>query len=156
MSVEVLLKLLPGYCISIGMCRCEGISPIGRNSFESSQGIQDLLSVVALSDVQLLSNDFEPVISIQRINRMRKCRRVMTHEIPVLISGRGCILLLLLMLLILLVLLNLLNSRSDSLQNLHLGGDELLHIGIRWWWYLLSTLIPVVIGSLTSVHHLIG
>jgi hypothetical protein len=42
--------------------------------------------------------------------------------------------LLLLMLLILLVLLNLLNSRSESLQNLHLGGDELLHIGIRWWW----------------------
>jgi hypothetical protein len=80
----------------------------------------------------------------------------MTHEIPVLISGRGCILLLLLMLLILLVLLNLLNSRSDSLQNLHLGGDELLHIGIRWWWYLLTTLVLIVVGSLTSVHHLIG
>ena len=48
---------------------------------------------------------------------MRKCRRVMTHEIPVLISGRGCILLMWLGLLILLVLLNLLNSRSDSLQN---------------------------------------
>jgi hypothetical protein len=60
------------------------------------------------------------------------------------------------MLLILLVLLNLLNNRSDSLQNLHLGGDELLHIGIRWWWYLLTTLVPVVVGSLTSVHHLIG
>jgi hypothetical protein len=88
---------------------------------------------------------------------MRKCRRVMSHEIPVLISGWGCILLLLLMLLILLVLLNLLNSHSESLQNLHLGGDELLHIGIRWWWwYLLTTLVPVVVGSLTSVHHLIG
>jgi hypothetical protein len=70
----------------------------------------------------------------------------------------GCILLLLLMLLILLVLLNLLNSRSDSLQNLHLGGDELLHVGIRWWWWwhLLTTLVPVVVGSLTCVHHLIG
>jgi hypothetical protein len=85
---------------------------------------------------------------------------MMTHKIPVLISGRGCILLLLLMLLmllILLVLLNLLNSRSDSLQNLHLGGNELLHIGIWWWWwYLLTTLVPIVVGSLTSVHHLIG
>jgi hypothetical protein len=70
----------------------------------------------------------------------------MTHEVPVLISGRGCILLLLLMLLI---LMNLLNSRSDSLQNLHLGGHKLLHIGIRWWWYLLTTLVPVVVGSLT-------
>jgi hypothetical protein len=60
---------------------------------------------------------------------MRKCRRVMTHEIPVLISGWGCILQMLLGLLIQLVLLNLLNSRSESLQNLHLGGNELLHIG---------------------------
>jgi hypothetical protein len=64
---------------------------------------------------------------------------------------------LLLMLLILLVLLNLLNSHSESLQNLHLGGDELLHVGIRWWWwYLLTTLVPVVVRSLTSIHHLIG
>jgi hypothetical protein len=51
----------------------------------------------------------------------------------------------------------LLNSRSDSLQNLHLGSDELFHVGIRWWWwYLLTTLVPVVVRSLTSVHHLIG
>ena len=106
MSAEVLLKLLPSYSIRVGMCRCEGIPPIGRSSFESSRGVQDLLPVVALSDVQLLSNDFELVIGIKRINRMRKCRRVMTHEVPVLTSGRGCILLLLLMLLILLVLLN--------------------------------------------------
>jgi hypothetical protein len=157
MSVEVLLKLLPSYCICVGVCRCEGIPPVGRGTLESSRGVQDLLLVVALSDVKLLSNDFEPVIGIQRINRMRECWWMMTHEIPVLISGRGCILLLLLMLLILLVLLNLLNSRSESLQNLHLGGNELLHVGIRWWWwYLLTTLVPVVVGSLTSVHHLIG
>jgi hypothetical protein len=85
---------------------------------------------------------------------MRKCRWVMTHEVLVFISGRGCILL---MLLILLILLNLLNNRSESLQNLHLGGNELLHIGIRWWWwYLLTTLVPIVVRSLTSVHHLIG
>jgi hypothetical protein len=104
MSAEVLLELLPGYGISIGMCRCEGIPPVGRGSLESSRGVQDLLLVVALSYVQLLPNDFEPVIGIQGINCMRECRWVMTHEIPVLISGRGCILLLL-GLLILLVLL---------------------------------------------------
>jgi hypothetical protein len=81
----------------------------------------------------------------------------MTHKIPVFISGQGCILLLLLMLLIQLVLLNLLNSCSESLQKLHLSGDELFHVGVRWWlWYLLTTLVPVVVGSLTSVHHLIG
>jgi hypothetical protein len=88
---------------------------------------------------------------------MRERGRVMTHKIPVLVSGRGCILLLLLILLIQLVLLNLLNSCGESLQKLHLGGDELFHVGVRWWWgYLLTTLVPVVVGSLASVHHLIG
>jgi hypothetical protein len=81
----------------------------------------------------------------------------MTHKILVLISSQGCILLLLLMLLIQLVLLNLLNSCSETLQKLHLSGDELFHVGVRWWWwYLLTTLVPVVVGSLTSVNHLTG
>jgi hypothetical protein len=144
MSAKVRLELLPSYSIRVGVCRCEGIPPVGCGSLESSRGVQDLFPVVALGDVQLLSNDLEPVIGIQRINRMGECWRVMTHKIPMLFSGRGCILL---MLLIQLVLLNLLNNRSDSLQNLHLGGNELLHVGVRWWWYLLTTLIPVVVGS---------
>jgi hypothetical protein len=156
-SAEVCLELLPGYCIRVGVCRCEGIPPVGRDSLESSQGVQDLLPIVALGNIQLLSNDFELVIGIQRINRMGECWRVMTHKIPVFVSGRGCILLLLLMLLIQLVLLNLLNSCGESLQKLHLGGDELFHVGVRWWWwYLLTTLVLVVVGSLTSVHYLIG
>jgi hypothetical protein len=46
---------------------------------------------------------------------MRERRRVMAHKIPVLISSRGCILLLLLVLLILLILLNLLHRCSESL-----------------------------------------
>jgi hypothetical protein len=115
MSVEVHLELLLGYCISIGVCRCEGIPPIGRGTLESSRGVQDLLPIVALGDIQLLSDDLEPVIDIQRINRMREHRRVMAHKIPMLISSRGCILLLLLVLLILLILLNLLHRCSESL-----------------------------------------
>jgi hypothetical protein len=51
MSVEVQLELLSSYGISIGMCRSEGIPPFGRGSFESSRGVQDLLSVIALGDV---------------------------------------------------------------------------------------------------------
>jgi hypothetical protein len=157
MSVEVRLELLPGYSIRIGVCHYEGIPPIGRGSLESSRGVQDLLPIVALGDIQLLSNDLEPVIGIQRINHVRESWRVMAHKIPVLISSRECILLLLLMLLIQLVLLNLLHRCSETLQKLHLGGDELLHIRVRWWWwYLLTMLVPVVVVSLASVHHLIG
>jgi hypothetical protein len=66
--------------------------------------------------------------------RMRESRRVMAHKIPMLISSRWCILL---VLLVLLVLLNLLNRCSESLHKLHLSGDKLLHVRIRWWcWYL--------------------
>ena len=148
MSAEVLLKLLPSYSIRVGVCRYEGIPPVRCGSLESSRGIQDLLPVVALGDVQLLFNDLEPVIGIQRINHMGECWRVMTHKILVLISSRGCILLLLLVLLILLILLNLLHRCSETLQKLHLSCDELFHIGVRWWWwYLLTTLVPVVVGS---------
>jgi hypothetical protein len=157
MSAEVHLELLPGYCICICVCRCEGIPPIGRGSLESSRGVQDLFPVVALGDVQFLSNDLEPVIGIQRINRMRERWQVMAHKILVLISSQGCILLLLLVLLILLILLNLLHRCSETLQKLHLSSDELFHVGVRWWWwYLLTTLVPVVVGSLASVHQLIG
>jgi hypothetical protein len=116
-SAEVRLELLLGYCIRVGVCHCEGIPPVGRGSLESSRVVQDLLSVVALGNIQLLSNDLELVIGIQRINRMGERWRVMTHKIPVFVSGRGCIILLLLMLLIQLVLLNLLNSSVSPCRN---------------------------------------
>jgi hypothetical protein len=135
MSAEVHLELLPGYCISIGVCHCEGIPPIRHGTLESSQGVQDLLPVIALGDIQLLPDNLEPVIDIQRINRLRESRRVMAHEIPMLVSSRGYILLLLLVLLVLLVLLDLLHRCSESLQKLHLSYDKLLHIGVRWWWW---------------------
>jgi hypothetical protein len=157
MSTEVHLELLPGYGIRIRVCRCEGIPPIGRGTLESSRGVQDLLPVVALGDIQLLSNDLEPVIGIQRINRVRESWRVMAHKLLVLISSRGCILLLLVVLLILLILLNLLHRCSETLQELHLSCDELFHIRVWWWWwYLLTMLVPIVVGSITSIHHLIG
>jgi hypothetical protein len=47
MGTKVHLELLPGNSIRIGVCRCEGIPPIGRGSLESSQGVQDLLPVIA-------------------------------------------------------------------------------------------------------------
>jgi hypothetical protein len=146
MSAEVHLELRPSYSIRIGVCRCEGIPPIGRGSLEPSRGVQDLFPVAALGDIRFLSNDLELVIGIQRINRLRERWRVMAHKIPVLISSRGCILLLLLVLLILLILMNLLHRCSETLQKLHLSCDELFHLGVQWWWwYLLTMLVPFVV-----------
>jgi hypothetical protein len=105
MGMEVLLKFLPSYCVCIRMCCSEGIPPFGRGAFKSSRSIQDLLSIVALHNVQLLSYDLKPVIGIQGVNRMRKCRGMMTHKVSVLVPSLGCIL----MLGILLVLLDLLD-----------------------------------------------
>ena len=69
----------------------------------------------------------------------------MAHEIPMLVSSLWCMLLLML---VLLILLNLLHRSSESLQELHLHCDELLHVGIwRRWWQLLTTLVPIVPGT---------
>jgi hypothetical protein len=114
-SMEVHLEFLPGYGISISMCHGKGIPPIRHGSFESSRSVQDLLSVIALGDVQLLPNDLKPFIGIQRAYCMRESRQVMAHEVPVLISSSGCMLLLMLVLLVLLILLNLLHRSSESL-----------------------------------------
>jgi hypothetical protein len=134
MSMEVLLKFLPSYDVSISMCRGEGIPPVGRGTFESSRGVQDLLPVIALGNVHFLPDDLKPVIGIQGVNRKRESRRVVAHEISVLVPSLGYILLLMLVLLVLLILLNLLHRRSESLQKLHLCCDKLLHVWIWWWW----------------------
>jgi hypothetical protein len=148
MRTEVYLEFLPGYGISISMCHGEGIPPIGRGTFESSQSVQDLFSVIALGDVQFLLDDLKLVIGIQRVYCMTESRWVMAHKILMLISSLGCMLLLMLVLLVLLILLNLLHRHSESLQKLHLHCDELIHIGIGWrWWQLLTMLVLMVIGT---------
>jgi hypothetical protein len=147
-STEVHLEFLLGYGIRNIMCRSVGIPPVGRDTFKSSRSIQDLLSVIALGDVQFLPDDLKPVIGIQRVYCMRESKQVMAHEIPMLISSLGCMMLLMLVLLVLLILLYLLHRNSESLQKLHLRCDELIHIGIGWrWWQLLTTLVLVVIWT---------
>jgi hypothetical protein len=44
MSVEVHLELLLGYSVRIGVCRYEGIPPIGRRTLESSRSSYNDLS----------------------------------------------------------------------------------------------------------------
>jgi hypothetical protein len=147
-SMKVHLEFLSVYGINISMCRGEGIPPIGRDTFESSRSVQDLLSVIALGDVQFLPNDLKPVIGMQGVYCMRESRRVIAHKIPVLVSSLWCLLLLMLVLLVLSILLYLLHRSSESLQKLHLRCNELLHIGIGWqWWQLLTTLVLEVIGT---------
>jgi hypothetical protein len=65
-STEVLLKLLLSYSVCVYMYRGEGIPPVRHGAFESSGGVQDLFSVIALCNVQLLSYDLKLVIGIQR------------------------------------------------------------------------------------------
>jgi hypothetical protein len=63
-SMEVHLKFLPSYGINISMCRDKGIPLVRRNTFKSSQSVQDLVSFIALGDVQFIPDDLKPVISI--------------------------------------------------------------------------------------------
>jgi hypothetical protein len=91
MSMEVLLEFKPSYGVSISMCRCEGIPPVGCSTFESSRGIQDPLQVIALGNVQLRPDDLKTVIGIQGINRMREIRWVVAHEIWCLSRAWGAL-----------------------------------------------------------------
>jgi cytochrome b561 len=90
-------------------------------------------------------SNFFPMICIQRVYCVRERRRVMTHEVPMLVSSLGCVLLLLLVLLVLLILLNLMYRSCKSLQKLLLRYDELIHRGIGWWWWQLLTMLVLVI-----------
>jgi hypothetical protein len=130
MSTEVHLEFLPGYGVSFSMCRGEGIPLVGHDTFKSSRSVQDLLSVIALGDVQFLPDDLKPVIGIQGVNYMRESRQVMAHKVLVLISSLWCIPLLMLVLLVLLILLNLLYITSESLQKLHLRGMNCSMLGL--------------------------
>jgi hypothetical protein len=69
----------------------------------------------------------------------------MTHEVPMLVSSLGCVLLLLLVLMVLLILLNLLYRRCKSLQKLHLHCDELIHRGI--WVVVVATAVHAGSGD---------
>jgi hypothetical protein len=111
-SMKVHLEFMPSYGVSISMCSGEGIPPVGRGTFESSQSIQDLLSVIALGDIQFIPDDLKPVIGIQGVNCMIESRRVMAREILMLVSSLWWMLLLML---VLLVLLNLLHRSNESL-----------------------------------------
>jgi hypothetical protein len=100
--------------------------------------------------ISILGLYIKPVIGIQRVYCMRERRRVMTHEVPMLISSLGCVLLLLLLiLLVLLILLNLLYQNYESLQKLHLRCDELIHSGVGWWWWQLLTTLVLAVLKLT-------
>jgi hypothetical protein len=85
---EFLLGDDESICMSCYVC----IPPIRGSSFQSSRCIQDILIVVALRDIQLLANDLEVVISIQRVGAMRR-GWVVAHEFSMFVSSLECILL---------------------------------------------------------------
>jgi len=158
-------KLLPSDGVSISVCSNICIPPVRCSSFQYSCSIQDLLTIITMCDVQLLVDDLQPVISIQRIHRVRKCGRMMTHELPVLVPGwlRG------MGWLLVLLRLQVCHGVGEVLDQLHLSSKELLHCWVRWWlwrlrWWRWRRLILSVSTSVSrnvlsssgpSVNHLI-
>ena len=64
MSVEVVLEFLLIYAFALLMILDVGIPPIGSRTLQLVRGVEDILTVIASHNLQLLLYCFEPVIHI--------------------------------------------------------------------------------------------
>jgi hypothetical protein len=97
MSTEAATEFLPSDVVGIYVSCCVCIPPVRGNFFKPPRCIHDLLMTIALRVIQLLANDLDPVISIQRIGGMREGGWMVAHELSMLVPSLGCILLWLLL-----------------------------------------------------------
>jgi hypothetical protein len=109
---------------------------------------QNLLSVVALNNLQLLFYYLQPIIGICGLDRVRECRRFGPLKLSKFVTW-----LLLRCWLILWCLLHVYHSLLYSLQHLSLHNQYLLQC---WWWRRVDVVVVDVLISDTvaSVGHL--
>src|SRR5688500_6107959 len=83
---EVVSKLLPGDSFSLGMGGEVGL-PLGLSYSPYQTGtIQDLLSIIALSDMHLPLHRAQPVFGVHGVWRVGKHRGMTPHELRPLVS----------------------------------------------------------------------
>ena len=74
-AVEPLSELEPSE--SLAVMNWVGLPPVQSCPSQLSYCVQDALTIIALGDVQLTLHCTEPVVSLKRVGRVRKRRRVM-------------------------------------------------------------------------------
>jgi hypothetical protein len=124
------------------------IPPVCSRSDQLMCCKQNLLSVVALNNLQLLFYCLQPIIGIHGLDRVRECQRFDPLKLSKVVKW-----LLLWRWLILWCLLHVCHSLLHSLQHLSLHNQYLLQC---WWWRRVGIVIVVVLIGDTgaSVGHL--
>jgi hypothetical protein len=136
---EIVSEFLPGDSVGVGMGGEVGLPPRLICSSQQTGTIQNFLSIVALSDVQLPLNGTQPIFSIHGVSRVSEHWGMTSHEFSTLVSRHlrhlklrwG-----------LMLLLHSDQSMTNGLDYLSMHQEHLLyHHRGRWWQLLLGCLI---------------
>ena len=79
MAAETLPELEPSERLAV--MNWVGLPPVQSCPSQLSCCVQDALTIIALGDVQLTLHCTEPVVSLKRVGRVRKRRRVTPQEL---------------------------------------------------------------------------
>jgi hypothetical protein len=86
-ATEIVPELLPSNGFRVGMGGEVGLPPRLCCSPQLSGIVQHLLTIVALSSVQLVLHDTQPIFRVHGISRVGKDRGMAPHELCLLVSG---------------------------------------------------------------------
>jgi hypothetical protein len=59
---------MPGNGVGSSICDGASIPPIRSGTFQAARGIQNLLTIITLGDIQQLVDGLEPIIGIEGIH----------------------------------------------------------------------------------------
>jgi hypothetical protein len=137
MSSEAVLEFLPidSFWLLMGFNIC--IPPVYSRSDQLMCCKQNLLSVVALNNLQLLFYCLQPIIGIHGLDGVRECQRFGPLKLSKFVTW-----LLLWRWLILWCLLHVCHSLLLSLQHLILHNQYLLQC---WWWSRVGIVVVIVL-----------
>jgi hypothetical protein len=142
MTSEVVLEFLPvdSFWFLVGFNIC--IPLVCSRSDQLMCCKQNLLSVIALNNLQLLFYYLQPIVGIYGLNRVRECWRFGLLKLSKFVTW-----------LLLWCLLHVCHSLLHSLQHLSLHNQHLLQC---CWWRRVGIVVVIVLISHTvaSVGHL--
>jgi hypothetical protein len=131
---KIISEFLPGDGVGVGAGGEVGLPPRLSCSPQQTGTIQNFLSVITLSDVQLPLHGTQPIFSIHGVSRVSKHWGMTSHEFSTLVSRHMWHLRLRWGLLL---LLHSGQSLTNSLDCLSLHQEHLLYCHREWWWQLL-------------------
>jgi hypothetical protein len=147
MRPEDVFELLPDDAFWLLMAFDISITPICSMTFQLVRSKQNLLTVVALDNLEFLLDGLQPIICVHWFDGVRECWRLGPLKFSKVVTRLG-----LWHRLMPLSLLHVGHSLLHGLQNLSLHYQDLLKC---WWWRRVGIVVVALIGTtVASVSHL--